>query len=228
MHKAWYDQRIIATFGWTLEESSLLAHREATLSVPCVRAIKQALQQAFPHCTIGAISQHRRSQAHKDLVTQYTSQLRVPPLPTILCSYTYRTCRKLIPPAIKQSASTTSCATPETPSKAPSSSGYLVTCETPLHLARTTTDQQRQPNNSNRRTGRPDAEDTSRRRDTNAPTACDVSRTSREMSRMPSSYLEPRWSLTGQQYLHSRQPSPCLNANNTPSRTPLRVRSKQK
>ena len=27
--------------------------------------------------TVGAISQHRRSQAHKDLVTQYTSHLRV-------------------------------------------------------------------------------------------------------------------------------------------------------
>ena len=45
---------------------------------------------------------------------------------------------------------------------------------------------------------------------------------------MPSSHLEPRWSLTGQQYSHSRQPSPCLNAHNTPSRTPLLVRSNQK
>ena len=37
-----------------------------------------------------------------------------------------------------------------------------------------------------------------------------------------------RWSLTGQQYSHSRQPSPCLNAYNTPSRTSLRVRLKQR
>ena len=76
MHKAWYDQRIIAerrTFRWTLEESSLLARREAELSALRVCAINQALQQAFPHRIIGAISQHRRSQAHKDLVTQYTS-----------------------------------------------------------------------------------------------------------------------------------------------------------
>ena len=82
MHKAWYDQRIIAerrAFGWTLEESSFLASREAKLSVPRVRAINQALQQALPHRTIGGISQHRRSQAHKDLVTQYTSQLLVLP-----------------------------------------------------------------------------------------------------------------------------------------------------
>ena len=42
---------------------------------------------------------------------------------------------------------------------------------------------------------------------------------------MSSSYLEPRWSLTGQQYSHNRQRSPCRNA---PSRTPLRVRSNQK
>ena len=57
MHKVWYDQRIIAegwTFGWTLEESSLLARREAELSALRVRAINQALQQAFPHRTIGA------------------------------------------------------------------------------------------------------------------------------------------------------------------------------
>ena len=37
-----------------------------------------------------------------------------------------------------------------------------------------------------------------------------------------------RWNLTGQQYSHSQQLSPCLNAHHTPSRTPLRVRSKQK
>ena len=82
MHKAWYDQRIIAerrTFGWTLEESSLLARREAKQSVLCIRAINQALRQAFPHRTIGAICQHRRFQAHMDLVTQYNSQLRVLP-----------------------------------------------------------------------------------------------------------------------------------------------------
>ena len=152
----------------------------------------------------------------------------LPPLPPVLCSYTYRTCRELIPPAIKQSASTTSCATPVTPPKAPSLSGYLVTCGTSFHLARPTTDQRRQPTNSNRRAGKPDAENTPRHRDTGAPAACDVSRTSWEMSRMPSSHPEPRWSLTGQQYSHSRQPSPCLNAHNTPSRTPLGVRSKQR
>ena len=160
MHKAWYDQRIIAarqTFGWTLEES-------------------------FPHRTIGAISQHRRSQPYKGLVTHipasprpsrrqsFTSSITSganagteggflpPPLPPMLCSYTYRTCRELIPPAIKQSASTTSCATPVTPPKAPSSSGYLVTCRTSFHLARPTTDQRRQPTNSNGRAGKPDAE----------------------------------------------------------------------
>ena len=80
MHKAWNDQRIIAerrTFGRTLEEFSLPARREAELSALRIRAINQALQQAFPHRTIGAISQHRRSQARKNLVTQYTSQLRV-------------------------------------------------------------------------------------------------------------------------------------------------------
>ena len=80
MHKAWYDKRIITerrTFGWTLEESSLFARREAQLSALDVRAINQAFQQAFPHRIIGAISQHRRSQAHKDFVTQYTSQLRI-------------------------------------------------------------------------------------------------------------------------------------------------------
>ena len=252
MHKVWYEQRIIAerrTFGWTLEESSLLAHREAELSVPQVHAINQALQQAFPYRTIAAISQHQRSQAHKDLVTHYTSQLRVLPggtasplpspteptpgqsevsSPPDLCTYSYRTCRELIPSAIKQNASTTSCATTVTPPKAPSSSGYLVICGTSFHLARPTTNQQWQPTNSNRRAGKPDAENTPRRRDTGAPTACDVSRTSWETSRMPSSHLEPRWSLTGQQYSHSRQPSPCLNAHNTPSRTPLRVRSKQR
>ena len=64
--------------------------------------------------------------------------------------------------------------------------------------------------------------------DTGAPTTCDLSRTSWEMSRMPTSHLEPRWRLTGQQYSHSRQLSPCLNAYNTPSRTPLRARSKKR
>ena len=70
------------------------------------------------------------------------------------------TMRELISPAIKQSASTTSCAMPVTPPKAPSSSGYLVTCWTSYHLARPTTDQRRQPTNSNKRTGHPDAENT--------------------------------------------------------------------
>ena len=55
-----------------------------------------------------------------------------------------------------------------TPPKAPSSSGYLVTCGTSFHLARPTTDQRRQPTNSNRSAGKPD-------RDTGAPTACDGS-----------------------------------------------------
>ena len=145
---------------------------------------------------------------------------------TVLWSYTYRTCRELIPSAIKQSASMTSCATPVTPPKAPSSSDCLVTCGTSFHLARPTTNQRRQPTNSNRRAGKPDAENAPRHRDTGAPTACDASRTSWEMSRMTSNHLEPWWSLTGQQYSHSRQPSPCLNAHNTPSRTPLRARSK--
>ena len=57
-------------------------------------------------------------------------------IPPLLCSYTYRTCRELIPPAIKPSRSTT-----VTPPKAPSSSGVLVTCGTSFHLARPTTDQ---------------------------------------------------------------------------------------
>ena len=100
------------------------------------------------------------------------------PLLIVLCSYTYRTCRELIPPAIKQSASTTSCATPVTPPKAPSSNGYLVTLGTSFHLARPTTNQRRQP--TNRRAGKPDTENTPQRRDTDAPTACDVSRTSWE------------------------------------------------
>ena len=45
---------------------------------------------------------------------------------------------------------------------------------------------------------------------------------------MPSSHLEPRYSVTGQQYSESRQLLPCRNAHNTPSRTQLRVRSNQK
>ena len=66
-----------------------------------------------------------------------------PPLPPDLCAYTSRTYRELITPAIKQSASTISCAMPVTPTKAPSSSGYLVTCGTSFHLARPTTEQRR-------------------------------------------------------------------------------------
>ena len=148
-----------------------------------VRAINQALQQAFLYRTIGAISQHRCSQVHKDLVTQYTNQLRVLPgstasplpspteptpgqrefpLPSVFRLYTYRTCRELIPSAIKQNAFTTSCAMPVTPPTVLSSSGYLVTCESSLHLARSTTDQRRQPTNSNRRAGKLDAENTTR------------------------------------------------------------------
>ena len=106
------------------------------------------------------------------------------PLLPVLCSYTYRTCRELIPLAIKQSASTSSCAAPVTPPKAPSFSGYLVTCGTTFHLARPTTDQRRKPTNSNRRAGKSDAENTPRRRDTGVATACDVSRISWEMSRI--------------------------------------------
>ena len=81
------------------------------------------------------------------------------PLPTVLCSYTYRTCRELIPPAIKQSASTTSCATPVSPPKASSSSDYLVTCGTVYHLARphhrpaVATHQQQQTRRQARRRG---------------------------------------------------------------------------
>ena len=69
------------------------------------------------------------------------------PLPPVLWSYTYRTCRKLIPPAIKQSASTTSCAAPVTPPKEPSSNGYLVTCfllGSPHHRPAVATHQQQQ------------------------------------------------------------------------------------
>ena len=123
-----------------------------------------------------------------------SSSLRPHP---VHCSHTYRTCRELIPRAIKQSASTKSCATLVTPPKAPSSSGYLVTCGTSFHLARPTTNQRRQPANSNRRAGKPDAENTPQRRGTGAPTECDVSRQSWETSRMPSSHLEPRWSPSG-------------------------------
>ena len=53
--------------------------------------MNQALKQAFPHRTTGAISQHRRPQAHKDLVIQYSSHLRVlpgdtaSPLPSPTC-----------------------------------------------------------------------------------------------------------------------------------------------
>ena len=64
---------------------------------------------------------HRRSQRRD------RGRFSLPPLSPVLCSYTYRTCRELIPPAIKQSASTTSCTTPVTPPKAPSSSGYFIT-----------------------------------------------------------------------------------------------------
>ena len=87
-HKDWYEEKKIrenqggSKARWSDEEKRLLARREAQLQFDgertgqLVRFMNMALEREIPNRTRDSIQSIRRKQEHKDLVSQYLTEIR--------------------------------------------------------------------------------------------------------------------------------------------------------